>query len=132
MARKQRKPVEPEVQSAQDLDMEEESLDSECEAQIPALNQPIFKVTEVPLLQLKTLFKALQNIDNLFGKTQQLTIDLKTPSNRKFKAIAQKLQSSLIKGTNNGNISDKYTTIASKGSKRAAKKGHIASLSKVK
>jgi hypothetical protein len=95
-------------------------------------SQLIFKETLIPPPQAKILFKAPKNIENLFGPSQQLTIDLKTPSNRKFKAVAQKIQSSPIKGLNDGNVVDKYIIVKGKRLKRAAKKGYVASLSKVK
>jgi hypothetical protein len=128
---------EPEVQSAQGLNMEEDSSSeeesgNELNALLPAASQPIFKITAVPPPQPRTPFKAPQNMENLFGPAQKPAIDPRTPRNRKFKAAARKLQSSPIKGPDDGNVSDGYTVVEGKGGKRAAKKGHTASLGKVK
>jgi hypothetical protein len=99
----------------------------------PNIMLTIFKAPTTAILPPpRTPFRTLKDIENVFSPTQQPTIDPKTPGNRKFKAATRKLQSSPIKGADDGNVSDGYTTVTGNNSKRIAKKVHVASLGKVK
>jgi hypothetical protein len=93
----------------------------------------IFKALTTAILPPPRIpFRTLKDMENIFSPTQQLTMDPKTPGNRKFKAATRKIQSSPIKDTDDDNVSDGYTTVTGNNSKRITKKIHIASLDKVK
>jgi hypothetical protein len=83
-------PEEPEVQSAQEMDIEDDDAsDSE-----PPTMTPIFTTTETnPILPLThTPFRAPTNLDGLFGISQAPTpLTDKAPGNRKIKAAMRKL-----------------------------------------
>jgi len=121
------------VQSAQDMDMEESSEESE-ESEVESPTPPkLFTETPIPPPQPKTPFKAgRQEVNFDFGPSTALTMGPKTPGNRKFKEAARKLQSSPLKPADDGNTSDGYTIVTGKKGKRAPKKNHAESMGKVK
>ena len=131
-------PEKPEqTQTAKETDAEEGEV---VETTAPPTNRRIFGKTVTAKPQGAKTFMAptVEQIQGMFGAASLRPVQatpirppFQTPSSRLAKEAARKIQSSPIKPVEDGDTSDGYTTVGTKG-KRGPKKNHMAGVSRAK